>query len=86
MREFKNIQDVEDWLEPMDYDGFWYATGACDLTLQPRAHCDAQLAAGEVEPDTMLYCLKHMARMELTQRFSLKNRLPTPWLKLVGSH
>ena len=80
------MQDVEAWLKPMDYQGFWHAVGPYELILQDRAHCDSQLADGSVDVDTMLYCLKSMAVMELRQRHSLKDRIPTPWLKLVANH
>lgn len=89
MKDFQYIEDVDDWLEPMDYTGFWYAIALYDLddlALQDRAHCDGQLARGEVDQETMLYCLKNMARMELTLRHDLKHRIATPWLKLVASH
>jgi len=86
MKEFRTIDDVEDWLEPMDYSGFWYVIEPYDLVLQPRDHCDDQIASGVVDLETVLDVLKSMARMELTQRHGLHWRLPTPWLKLVESH
>ena len=86
MKEFRYIDDVEDWLEPMDYSGFWYAIDAYDLELQPRDHCDEQIASGVVDLDTVLDVLKYMARMELKEKLGLESRMPTPWLKLVESH
>ncbi|MCB1529486.1 MAG: hypothetical protein H6853_00685 [Rhodospirillales bacterium] len=86
MMKFKDIEDVDDWLEPMDYPGFWYATQPYDLVLQPRDHCDRQIAAGEIDQETVLEVLKYMARLELTERLGLTRRLATPWLKLVESY
>ncbi len=71
---FKHIEDVEEWLEPMDYPGFWYAVQPYDLTLQPRCHCDQQIKDGEADPAVVLEVLKHMARLELTKRLELSRR------------
>ncbi|MBL4759230.1 MAG: hypothetical protein JKY32_16880, partial [Rhizobiales bacterium] len=54
--------------------------------LQRRAHCDRQIADGEVDPETVLEVLKYMVRHELTAKLSLKRREVTPWLKLVETH
>ena len=86
MKTFKTIDDVEAWLEPMDYPGFWYAVRNYDLVLQPRDHCDDQIANGVVGLETVLDVLKSMARIELTKRHGLHWKEPTPWLKLVESH
>ncbi len=85
VRKFRYIDDVEAWLEPMDYQGFWVAIAPYDLVLQSRAHCDAEIAAGDADTETVLDVLKYLARIELTQNLDLKWRLPTPWLKLVSS-
>lgn len=86
MKEFRYIDDVEEWLEPMDYSGFWFAIEPYDLVLQPREHCDRQIASREVEQSLILECLKYMARLELMEKLGLESRLPTPWLKLVKNH
>jgi len=86
MRKFKTIDEVEQWLEPMDYQGFWHAMRNYDLVLQPRDHCDNQIESGVIDLETVLDVLKSMARMELTQRQGLHWRMPTPWLKLVETH
>ena len=83
MKKFRYIEDVEAWLEPMDYRGFWVAVAPYDLVLQRREHCDSQLASGEIDLETVIYVLKHMAQMELAERHGLKRREVTPWLKLV---
>ena len=40
MKKFRYIDDVKDWLEPMDYQGFWVVVEPYDLVLQTRDHCD----------------------------------------------
>ncbi|PHR55172.1 MAG: hypothetical protein COA47_14340 [Robiginitomaculum sp.] len=86
MSIFNDIEDVQDWLEPMDYLGFWHAVAPYDLILQDRDHCDTQIATGEVTQETVLCVLKGFARIELTQRLGLKRRPVTPWVQLVASH
>jgi len=86
MEKFKYIDDVEAWLEPMDYEGFWFAVKPYDLVIQSRDHCDQQIADGEVDQATVLDVLKHMARMELAKRHDLHWKPDTPWLKLVETH
>ena len=86
MKKFRDIDDVRDWLEPMDYTGFWYAIEPYGLMLQPRGHCDQQIADGEAEKETVLAVLKAMARIELTEKLGLKWREEAPWLKLVDTH
>ncbi|WP_162742277.1 hypothetical protein [Nitratireductor sp. OM-1] len=70
----------------MSYLEFWTAIAPFNLVLQDRAHCDAQIRSGEVDEDTVLTVLKHMARVELRERHGLKWRPVTPWLKVVSDH
>ncbi|MCQ0989590.1 hypothetical protein [Jiella marina] len=78
MPAFEHIEDVTEWLEPLDYAAFWKAVGPYQLVLQDRAFCDAQIARREVEQDLVLDVLKGMARTELTQIFRLKHRIWHP--------
>lgn len=84
MRKFKYTNDIEDWLAPMDYQTFWFVIEPYDLVLQPRDHCDQQIADDKVDQETVLYVLKHMAQTELKQRLGIKRRPITPWLQLVN--
>ena len=86
MKKFRYREDVEKWLEPMDYRGFWVAVAPYDLVLQRREHCDAQLASGEIDLETVTYVLKHMALMELVEKFDLIRKPIPPRLKVVESH
>lgn len=83
MRKFKNIDELEAWLEPMDYEGFWYAISPLNLMVQPKDHCDQQIASGVVDQATVLDVVKFLARIELTKSQNLHWREVTPWLKLV---
>lgn len=75
---FEDIQDVEVWLEPLDYISFWDAVAPYHLTLQDRDHCDGLIASGKVPADLILSGLKYMAVMELRTAFSLKDRIYEP--------
>ncbi len=86
MKKFKYIEDVEAWLEPMDYQGFWAAVAPYDLVLQRREHCDSQIASGEIDLETVIYVLKHMAQTEICQKQELVRKPIPPRLKVVESH
>lgn len=75
---FQDIQDVKEWLEPLDYIEFWEAVEPYDLTLQDRDHCDDLIASGEVETTLILEVLKGLAEMELSKSFGLKWRTYHP--------
>jgi len=74
---FQDIQDVEEWLAPLDYTAFWEAISPYRLGLDDREHCDG-LIAGGITTDRLLACLKIMAVMELRIAFSLKDRIREP--------
>ena len=88
MRTFKSIEDVEEWLEGMDYQGFWYAIAPYNLTLQDRdqGYCDDQIARCIATEDMVLDVLKALARIELTDKLGLEYRPLTPWVQLVETH
>ena len=75
---FQDIQDLEEWLEPLDYIAFWDAVASYNLTLQDRDHCDGLIAGGDVTADTILKVLKGLAVMELRTAFDLQDRIPEP--------
>lgn len=75
---FQDIQDVKEWLEPLDYIEFWEAVEPYDLTLQDRDHCDDLIASGKVEATLILEVLKGLAEMELSKAFGLKWRTYHP--------
>ena len=76
---FEDIQDVKEWLAPLDYLGFWQAVAPYNLALQDRDHCDDLIASGDVEPSLVLDVLKGLAEMELAEAFDLKWRVYHPY-------
>jgi len=75
---FEDIQDVEEWLMPLEYIAFWDAVAPYCLSLQDRDHCDGLIASGKVPADLILSGLKYMAVMELRAAFNLKDRIYEP--------
>lgn len=76
---FEDVQDVEDWLAPMDYVAVWAAAEAhAVLSEADRDHCDGLIASGEVRQDAVLVGLKTMLRLALAKRYGLQDRIHEP--------
>ncbi|MEM9098685.1 MAG: hypothetical protein AAGC79_09185 [Pseudomonadota bacterium] len=76
---FEDIDDVRDWLDPLDYTAFWAAVVPWAILPEgDREHCDQIIADGTAPQETVLFCLKAMARAELTERFGLDHRIYEP--------
>ena len=76
---FEDIQDVEEWLEPLSYEAYWEAIAFWNIYAgADRAHFDGLLASGVTTANTMLTCLKAEVRLTLTDRFGLKDRCFEP--------
>lgn len=71
---FEDIDDVEEWLEPLSYIEFWEAVAPYNLTLQDRDHCDDLITKGEITTDLALDVLKGLTVQELRRAFGLKDR------------
>lgn len=82
MQTFNDMEDVEEWLEPLDYETFWREAAPFDLALEPKKSCDAQIASGSIDQGTVLYVLKGLARLELVERYALRPRDTMPWHSL----
>ena len=71
MKNFRDLDALDEWLEPMDYPGFWFALSPYieryDLDLQPKDHCDQQIREGAVDEACVLDVLKGFARIEIGQ-------------------
>lgn len=75
---FEDIQDVKEWLAPLEYVAFWVAVAPYSLILQDRDHCDELIASGELDTSLALRVLKGLAEMELARAFGLKDRFYHP--------
>lgn len=75
---FQDIEDVEEWLEPLDYLAFWEAVAPYQLVLQDRDHCDGLIAGGIVDAKLVLDVLKILAAVELQTAFNLTCRVHEP--------
>lgn len=85
MEMFKTINDVEDWLEPMNYEEFWIAIKPWCLPMPyTREQCDADIAAGADIEDVKIG-LKMIACLLLTKRHNLKLRPVGPVLRVISS-
>jgi len=72
---FEDIQDVEDWLDPLEYVAFWEAVAPYRIfSIADRDHCDRLIAGGKVRQETILEGIKGMARSGLIDRFDLQHR------------
>lgn len=78
MVAFRYIQDVEDWLEPLDYIAFWEAVAPYGLDLLDRDHCDGLIAGGKADTALVLGGLKFLAVMDLQARLGLRHRITVP--------
>lgn len=77
MIDFRHIDDIEDYLEPMDYETFWQEIKGFCLILIPRDKCDSDIEDG-VDEETILIVLKNLARIELASILKLKWRCDVP--------
>ena len=86
---FEDIQDVEEWVKPMDYVSFWTAVKPYDVFDEgSRDHCDECITKRGVDQKLILSCLKTMVRLNLTEKFNLQDRIydPVDRQYLLNSH
>lgn len=84
METFKTIEDVEEWLAPMNYEEFWIAIKPWCLPMPyTRERCDADIAGGAAIEDVKLG-LKMIACRLFTKRHGLKLRPAGPVLRVVS--
>jgi len=82
MRDFEHVQDVEEWLEPMNWDEFFVKLCPYGVDAEIRADCEISVANGGSQA-TVLSVIKSLMRIELTNELGLKRRPITPWVQLV---
>lgn len=73
---FEYTQDVEEWLEPLGYDGFWREIKRFSIYPANKERCDMMIVFGEANEEELLFILKYMAQVELCRILGLKRRLP----------
>lgn len=78
---FNFIDDIEDYLEPMDYETFWKEIKPFCLILMPREKCDTDIANGAVTEEDALDVLKALARIELTRILKLTRNIDSDMSK-----
>ena len=79
--KFCYTNDIEDWLEPMDYETFWEEIRPYCLVMLPREKCDADIESGVYE-ETVLHVLKNFARLELASILKLEWRCDVPFMSM----
>lgn len=74
---FEDRNDVEEWLDGLDYERFWLEAALFRLDLPAcRTVCDEQIESGQVDRALVLSGLKAFARLELVERYVLRPRRP----------
>lgn len=82
MQQFEDMKDVEEWLEPLDYEEFWREVEPFVLDIPERRSCDADIGAGVVTQGVVLTVLKAMARAQIVLDQRLPPRFMVPDLTL----
>ena len=72
---FEDREEVEEWLEPLDYEAFWQEIADLPVSIQSRESCDAQIARGIVDEALVLRVLKGMVRSQIVRDQDLKPRI-----------
>ena len=65
MIRFEDRDDVEEWLEPLDYEEFWREVAFFDVSLPSREDCDDDIWRGRASEALVLDGLKAMARVQI---------------------
>ncbi len=80
--KFKNIDEIVEWLELMEYETFWKEIKPFCLIMLSHEKCDADIASGATDKETVLYVMKNFARMELTSILKLEWRTDVPMMSV----
>ncbi|MEM8786873.1 MAG: hypothetical protein AAGE76_01275 [Pseudomonadota bacterium] len=75
---FQDIENVQEWLESLDWVAFWDAIAPYNLPLQSREVSEALVASGQMDQGQLLGGLKILAEVEITSRFGLTYRSTLP--------
>ena len=73
MEKFEDQQELEDWLDTLDYEAFWQAIDPNNLNPGFKNDCDISVARG-VDKTVILKCIKAKKRIEIVKEQNLKPR------------
>ena len=74
MQQFEDQTELEDWLDQLDYEGYWQAVDPLGLDAEFKANCDASIAEG-VDKDMILGCIQAAKRLEIIREQKLRVRI-----------
>lgn len=77
---FDCLNDLEDWLETLDYASFWKAIAPHAVQLPTREEADKMVAGGRIDEETMLVSLRGLAERQISLRYNLQWKDRTPFL------
>lgn len=79
MLMFEDEEELEEWLEGLDYEAFWKAIVAMPyVSIEERYAFDAQIARGVATEDEVLDGLKAFAQIVIAQAQDLLPRFIDP--------
>ena len=79
MMVFDDEDELEDWLDTLDYEGFWNAMEAFPyVQIDGRAAIDAQIASGTLDQAEVLDGLKAFAQVAIAEAQDLLPRIIAP--------
>ncbi|MEL7281859.1 MAG: hypothetical protein AAGK79_15985 [Pseudomonadota bacterium] len=77
---FDSLNDLEDWLETLDYAAFWKAIAPHAVSLPSKDEVDTMIARGAIDEETMLVSLRGLAERQIAERYNLQWEDRTPFL------
>lgn len=78
MTAFEDIEDIEEWLAPLDYASFWNAIAPYDPGTFSREAYDRMIVGKLVDQETVLRILKALVVAHLGRTFGLQHRVVPP--------
>lgn len=77
---FDCLNDLEVWLDRLDYNAFWSTILPHAVVLPTRDRCEDMIACGAVSEADIMFNLRHMAASQIAERYNLKWEDRTPFL------
>lgn len=74
MLKFEDSNEVEEWLETLDYEQFWQEADPHGLESDYRDNCDTSISRG-VDKAMILKCIKAEKRLQIIREQNLKVRI-----------